>query len=332
MAEPMISIIIPVYNAVSYLDACFASLKNADPQKVEIVLVDDGSDDGSAQKCDDFAKERGSVRVIHKQNGGSAAARIDGIRTAGGEYLMFCDADDHIDPCAFEQVTGVINEKHPDLIIYNAFEERTRGGNRLFSPQLFEEGRVDGKAKLFDVFLMTYYLNSMAVKACRKELFNTADLTGESISNLGDDFVETAPLLKRAKEIYYLNKPLYYYRVDTGMMRKTHRDYFDSYLAANKKVKKILKEERIADLEEKLAVHLMHAAYGAVIQYRFDTSFDRDNVLRVSQDPDFRKAFEMVSFARYKEFIPQKERLIVSLLYKGRIRALQWIVGLKRII
>ena len=205
MAEPMISIIIPVYNAVSYLDACFASLKNADPQKVEIVLVDDGSDDGSAQKCDDFAKERGSVRVIHKQNGGSAAARNDGIRTAGGEYLMFCDADDHIDPCAFEQVLRIIDEAHPDLIIYNAFEESGKESARLFSPQLFEEGKLKEKARLFDNYLMTYYLNPMWVKACKKELFSISDFTGESISNLGDDFVETAPLLKRSKDIYYLD-------------------------------------------------------------------------------------------------------------------------------
>ena len=89
-----VSYIIPVYKAEKYLAKCVESLTSQTFKDLEIILVDDGSPDGSPALCDQLAAMDNRIRVIHKSNGGAASARNEGIRAAQGEYIIFCDADD----------------------------------------------------------------------------------------------------------------------------------------------------------------------------------------------------------------------------------------------
>ena len=89
-----ISIIVPVYNAEDSLDRCICSVLDQTCPSFELILVDDGSTDGSPEICDRYAAEDSRVVVIHKVNGGVSSARNAGIEVAAGEYLMFLDADD----------------------------------------------------------------------------------------------------------------------------------------------------------------------------------------------------------------------------------------------
>lgn len=94
----MISVIVPVFQAERYLPACIASLTAQTFQKTEIILVDDGSTDGSPALCDAYARSYRQVRVIHQQNGGVSRARNAGIQAAAGDFLAFVDADDWVEP------------------------------------------------------------------------------------------------------------------------------------------------------------------------------------------------------------------------------------------
>lgn len=99
---PVISVIVPVYQAESFLHTCVSSVLGQTFRDLELILVDDGSTDGSGALCDQAAREDGRVRVIHKENGGVSRARNDGIAAARGIYLAFCDADDYILPNTLE--------------------------------------------------------------------------------------------------------------------------------------------------------------------------------------------------------------------------------------
>lgn len=89
------SVIVPVYNVRPYLDACIQSILAQSYADYEILLIDDGSTDGSGEICDVWAKKDSRIRVIHQPNGGLAAARNTGIREAKGDYLLFLDSDDY---------------------------------------------------------------------------------------------------------------------------------------------------------------------------------------------------------------------------------------------
>lgn len=102
--NPLISIIIPIYNIEEYLPRCVHSVMAQTYSHLEILLVDDGSTDGTAALCDALAAEDSRIRVFHKENGGSSSARNLGIAQAKGEYLGFVDSDDYIAPDMYERL------------------------------------------------------------------------------------------------------------------------------------------------------------------------------------------------------------------------------------
>ena len=98
----IISIIVPVYNVVQYLDQCVSSLVHQSYSAIEILLIDDGSSDGSAEICDEWSKKDSRVRVFHTENRGVAHARNIGLTHAKGNYIGFVDSDDWVDIDMYE--------------------------------------------------------------------------------------------------------------------------------------------------------------------------------------------------------------------------------------
>ena len=94
--EDIISIIVPIYNTRRYIDKCVESIVNQTYKNIEIILVDDGSTDGSDKKCDEWKEKDKRIKVIHKENEGASSARNVGIENAKGKYIAFIDSDDYI--------------------------------------------------------------------------------------------------------------------------------------------------------------------------------------------------------------------------------------------
>ena len=96
--SPLISLVVPVYNAGAWLDEAMASIRRQSFEAFEVLLVDDGSTDDSAQKCSRVCAEDARFRLLRQKNAGPAAARLTGIRAASGQYFAFMDADDRLAP------------------------------------------------------------------------------------------------------------------------------------------------------------------------------------------------------------------------------------------
>lgn len=123
--EPLISVIVPVYNVEPYLRKCVDSILNQTYRNLEVILVDDGSPDGCPAICDEYAAKDDRVRVIHKQNGGLSDARNAGMAVARGEYLSFVDSDDMLPPDAMEILLNTAISEQADMVIggHSRFEE-----------------------------------------------------------------------------------------------------------------------------------------------------------------------------------------------------------------
>lgn len=102
--EPLITVIVPVYNILDYLPRCVHSITNQTYKNLEIILVDDGSTDGTGELCEELAGEDSRIRVYHKENGGSSSARNLGLEKARGEYVGFVDSDDYIAPSMYRRL------------------------------------------------------------------------------------------------------------------------------------------------------------------------------------------------------------------------------------
>lgn len=116
-----LSIIVPIYNVAQYLRKCIDSLLTQDLSlsEYEIILVDDGSPDACPQICDDYAAAHSTIRVIHRENGGLSAARNSGIEIAQGDYLMFVDSDDYIEPNVLGKLMAQVERENLDVLRYD---------------------------------------------------------------------------------------------------------------------------------------------------------------------------------------------------------------------
>lgn len=129
----LISIVVPVYNVEKYLNKCVDSLINQTYPNIEIILIDDGSEDTSGKKCDEFADSDSRIKVIHKKNGGLSDARNAGIEIASGKYIMFVDSDDYVMPEMVELLYRSLRNKN-ELVICN-FEYVNENGEVIVSKE-----------------------------------------------------------------------------------------------------------------------------------------------------------------------------------------------------
>ena len=120
---PLISIIVPVYNVKNYLEKCLQSICGQTYKNLEIILIDDGSSDGSGELCDLFAQRDGRIKVIHQTNAGQSAARNRGLAVAQGELLGFVDSDDWIEPDMYEFLYHLLKENGADISICSHYIE-----------------------------------------------------------------------------------------------------------------------------------------------------------------------------------------------------------------
>lgn len=116
MERCCLSIIVPIYNSGEYLSATLENVLAQNYEKYELILVDDGSTDGSGALCDEFAERDPRIRVIHQKNAGVSAARNAGLDAAGGEYVGFVDSDDLIEPEMFSTLTGIAAQYDADIV------------------------------------------------------------------------------------------------------------------------------------------------------------------------------------------------------------------------
>lgn len=114
---PKLSIIVPVYNVEKYLSKCIDSILNQTFKDFELILIDDGSSDGSGKICDKYANKDRRIAVIHQENTGVSAARNAGLDIAKGEYIGFIDSDDFIDKSMYEKLINAIESFNVDMAI-----------------------------------------------------------------------------------------------------------------------------------------------------------------------------------------------------------------------
>ena len=145
-----LSIIVPVYNVETFLNKCVNSLLNQDLPKedYEIILVDDGSTDGSGNLCDSLAEEHGNIRVIHQQNRGLSGARNAGIPVASGDYVLFVDSDDYLCPNVLGTLVGRMEDQDLDILRFNYQNVNMDGA--VFEPNKYVKPFVDYSSEVCD--------------------------------------------------------------------------------------------------------------------------------------------------------------------------------------
>ncbi len=224
----LFSIIVPVYQAENDLPECLISIENQMCQDFEVVLIDDGSKDGSGVICDAFAKKHPEhVTVIHKENEGQLAARLAGIQVAHGQYCVFLDSDDLLTASCLEVLREKLHKfDYPDLILYR-FSYYENGKIRPCTYRDFGAEQLfcgTEKKTIYEHYIQTSELNSMCSKVVSTALLQS-DTTQYEVyysRRIAEDALQSLYLLTHANRILYINDALYLYRYNQFSTSRRH--------------------------------------------------------------------------------------------------------------
>lgn len=208
--KPLLSVIVPVYNVEKYLKRCLESILVQSWNDYEIILVDDGSTDSSAQICDLYAEKYEMIRVIHKENKGLSDTRNRGIEEASGEYVYFPDSDDWLEPNTFSELSDVIEELTYDIISFNR-EFVTSEEDKLISAKSRIQ-KLSGKQALLEMLKQSDVTGFANDKIYRKKLFLDNDIefpVGKYYEDLGTNY----KLFLKATKVYVTNQKYYHYLI-----------------------------------------------------------------------------------------------------------------------
>ena len=212
----LFSIIVPIYNSEKYLAECLDSLAAQTFRDFEVILVDDGSTDSSAEICCSYEYRFPSVVFIHKENAGRLLARHDGAASSSGEYLLFVDSDDRLHEDALEECVDAIKNDHPDVIAFldTADDAFNRGENRVGLRRGLYASEAPCELKMATC---GGNFNSMCGKAIKRSVIDLNETWSDYKSVIfAEDLLYFLPIADRAQSLYFIDRSLYHYRRHEG--------------------------------------------------------------------------------------------------------------------
>lgn len=226
----IISIIVPIYRVEQYLDQCIQSIQNQTYKDLEIILVDDGSDDQCPQICDRYAQHDKRIKVIHKKNGGIDSARKAGISIATGKYVGYVDGDDWIESVMYEQLLAYAHQYEVDIVESGAVEfwgekEKTRTSylaEGCYKGKDFVE-KVESKILYAGVFFQFGISPYMWSKLFLREKLMNYQMIEDLTNIVHNDTMVALPCITEAKNVYISHNCYYHYRVRTSSLKRKCR-------------------------------------------------------------------------------------------------------------
>ncbi|MBR6308413.1 MAG: glycosyltransferase family 2 protein [Lachnospiraceae bacterium] len=213
----LITVVIPVYNVKPYLEECFLSVINQSYSCLDIVVIDDGSTDGSGKVCDEWGEKDSRIRVIHQANSGLSAARNAGIDAAGGQYIAFLDSDDYYETDTIKDLYNCAQRNNADMVV-GCGRWVSEEGNPLDERSYNGSERILSKEEFWGLFCDQQDFVVAWSKLYKKELFDTVRFPEGQIN---EDFGIARFVVDNANQIVYLNKSVYNYRIRQGSILRS---------------------------------------------------------------------------------------------------------------
>lgn len=331
-----LSVVIPVYNSEKYLSDCIDSVMNQTFTDFEIILVNDGSSDGSEIICKNYSSKYDQVETYTIPNSGSAYARNFGLEKSKGKYISFIDSDDWIHPYMFEEMTTLLKEKDVDIISCDLLNMKADG------KEIAEYSNCDGgyynreriKTEIFPFLINSKDLTQhkwpmrMVTKIYNKEFLLKREIRFANDLKAAQDFVFSVTCMYYATSFYYCkNKYYYYYR--ENFESRTHRHLhkaWENYLRMNNYLKELLVNSIEYDFTNQLELSKLHGVLSSISyvyrdgnqssfieKYRYTREFSRYYSLS--------KAFDLLDWKKmsikkmlFSYLLKNKMYLLMSLL------------------
>lgn len=324
---PKISIIIPVYNAEKELNKCIDSIICQTQQDIEIILVDDGSTDGSLSICQEYAEDDCRVKVIHQKNAGVSAARNTGIGMATGRYIGFVDSDDWIEPDMFKRLLQEGKRTGADVVMCDATTVYDNGRTQTDTITQLSSNRILEKADFTPSLLLEMagsawrciYKNDRYSAKLRK--YPLAFPLGVKFS---EDRIFNLYAFGQANQVCYLKESYYNRYINLkSAVHRFHSDYFEVYKKAADGIEQAIHcvWENDAELMKVYLSQFIGGAIGAICNYYYKTSplssVEKKNaVKKLCEDSQLRTAIETYGADKKSGWILDRKYILLIMYAK----------------
>ena len=323
------SVLIPVYNTKEYLEECLQSVLNQTYQNFEIILVDDGSTDGSSIICDDYKSNYSDkITLIHKENQGLISARRVGIDNATGDYCIFVDSDDYIEKSLLSELNVKLSQdKTIDMLLYSFYYVHDGKIIKQYS-RIAKDGTIwddSNRKDIIEKLLFSNDVTTIWIKAV-KTSFLKSDPTDYSQfykKNMAEDYLQSLYLITYAKKIVYYYLPLYCYNYN---FTSISRNYTYSSIEKQNKVHVyfvLMEYLKIWNMDDSETVDRINARWFNDVMYLFfkcyenaKTKSDKKEILRFNWD----SMFQNNDLSSYSKYVNNDYNKIYYYWKKGRYK------------
>ena len=230
--KPLISTIVPIYNAETTIKRCVESLLINKLHNIEIILVDDGSKDNSGKLCDDIAKTDRRIKVIHQNNAGVSNARNNGIELATGDWISFVDSDDWVSEDYYDTLLSAIHQKEFDILFWGAIDVFPNRQIKKCLTDGFYTGVINMQeeivalktAKCYNLFGFTWN------KLFKADIILRNKIRFERALSLNEDEVFTLDYLRYCSNIATTSSALYFYNKSNETSLTSKKKMASDYL------------------------------------------------------------------------------------------------------
>lgn len=333
---PYFSLILPVYNVKAYLERCIHSILTQDFQDMEIILVDDGSTDGSSEICDRFASDYDYISVIHKENGGLSSARNVGMRAAKGKYIWFIDSDDWIEAEALKRLYSICRDDEWEIVKFGHYRvegtDKKSVNNRFTG--LFKTTEQMDVLRRQALCLPGGYVLSVWSHIYKRSFLEENAIMFVSEREIGsEDYLFNLLALMYARQAAAYEWPLYNYELRNGSLSQSYKpDLPERYTRLYVCLKKHARDHEVMARYDAMIdrFYVWHLLFGtwicgeyAAMKQNHDRSDARKNVRRILRMLEFSQAVKNCD----RSGLSWKQRILLLALQLKMESVLYWILA-----
>lgn len=310
-----VSIIIPVYNVEKYIWECLNSIINQTYKNIEIIVIIDGSEDGSSKIVYEFAKNDDRFKIIDRENKGVYQSRIDGIKASTGEYLVFVDSDDTIKENMIEILLNEIITSDTDLV-------RCKWLIKTNNKYIKEKVSIDNYNKIlkkdFDPYLYyllynTIFFNSMCRQIVKKEIFENIDMISSNLK-YGEDLAFECKILNNINSFKIIDEYLYIYNIHENSITNKK----NVQLIGKKMLDLIHVNELLYDYVNIFNIKNKQKYYNAIISKLYvNITYQLINLSDTTKKySEFKRVMDLI----YKELNPKYLKININVLHLNQYK------------
>lgn len=319
----MLSVIIPVFKAEQSLRKCVDSILEQTYRNLEIVLIDDGSPDGSPEICDEYAKCDSRVKVIHQKNRGVSVARNTGLDHVSGEYITFVDSDDYIESDMYESMMKIVEQYNCDVVMCDCVKE-FKDKTEIYTHNI-RSGYYNKQQLMYEYYQHLLMMPSVEYPPTisnwlcvfSNRLNDKQYLRYKEGVRYSEDLLFGALLMRKAESFYYMKgKTFYHYCMNSQSVSHTFvPDKWTDYCLLYHEIKKIFWDDSEYDFRKQIDYCLLFFVYNTVGEIM--------SVNDLSLDEKYKKSIEILKNKEVRQMFSRIHILKLSISWKQRI--ITWI-------